>query len=174
MCALLCYFASKGITWHHLLLQALGDLVESCVGAILLDSGFNLNKVWKIMTSFLDSIMKFSSSLQLSPVRDLRELCQSHNLELEFLPVPSKLTKRFSVEAKVSGNGVCETASATGQNKKEACRIASLLLFSKFKVKQLCLVLFFPSLFSQLNTLGLAFLYCTVTPQVSILLLWFM
>ncbi|KAG4930061.1 hypothetical protein JHK86_047022 [Glycine max] len=115
--------------------KALGDLVESCVGAILLDSGFNLNKVWKIMTSFLDSIMKFSSSLQLSPVRDLRELCQSHNMELEFLPVPSKLTKRFSVEAKVSGNGVCETASATGQNKKEACRIASLLLFSKFKAQ---------------------------------------
>ncbi|XP_028190186.1 dicer-like protein 4 isoform X5 [Glycine soja] len=115
--------------------KALGDLVESCVGAILLDSGFNLNKVWKIMTSFLDPIMKFSSSLQLSPVRDLRELCQSHNLELEFLPVPSKLTKRFSVEAKVSGNGVCETASATGQNKKEACRIASQLLFLKFKAQ---------------------------------------
>ncbi|KAK7388536.1 hypothetical protein VNO78_23354 [Psophocarpus tetragonolobus] len=113
--------------------KALGDLVESCVGAILLDSGFNLKKVWKIMTSFLDPIMKFSSSLQLSPVRDLRELCQSHNLELEFQPVPSKLTKMFSVEAKVNGNGVFETAQGTGQNKKEACRIASLKLFSKFK-----------------------------------------
>ncbi|TKY54740.1 Dicer protein 4 [Spatholobus suberectus] len=115
--------------------KALGDLVESCVGAILLDSGFNLNKVWKIMTSFLDPIMKFSSSLQLSPVRDLRELCQSHNLELEFLPVPSKLTKTFSVEAKVSGNGVYETEPATGQNKKEASRIASQLLFSKLKAQ---------------------------------------
>ncbi|XP_020236092.1 dicer-like protein 4 isoform X2 [Cajanus cajan] len=115
--------------------KALGDLVESCVGAILLDSGFNLDKVWKIMTSFLDPIMKFSSSLQLSPVRDLRELCQSHNLELEFLPVASKLTKTFSVEAKVTGNGVCETASAIGQNKKEASRIASQLLFSKFKTQ---------------------------------------
>ncbi|KAL9326120.1 hypothetical protein ACSQ67_006765 [Phaseolus vulgaris] len=115
--------------------KALGDLVESCVGAILLDSGFNLNKVWKIMTSFLDPIMKFSSSLQLSPIRDLRELCQAHNLELELPSVSLKLTKLFSVEVKVSGDNVSETASATGQNKKEACRIASLKLFSKFKAQ---------------------------------------
>ncbi|XP_061375757.1 dicer-like protein 4 isoform X1 [Gastrolobium bilobum] len=115
--------------------KALGDLVESCVGAILLDSGFNLNKVWEIMTSFLDPIMKFSSSLQLSPIRDLQELCQSHNLDVEFLP--SKLTKnkKFSVEAKVTGNGVCETASATSENKKEASRIASQLLFSNLKAQ---------------------------------------
>ncbi|KAK7265138.1 hypothetical protein RJT34_32754 [Clitoria ternatea] len=117
--------------------KALGDVVESCVGAILLDSGFNLNKVWNIMTSFLDPIMKFSSSLQLSPIRDLKELCQSHNLELDFQDKPSKLTKNFSVEAKVTGNGVCETVSATSQNKKEASRIAAQLLFSKLKAQDL-------------------------------------
>ncbi|KOM32927.1 hypothetical protein LR48_Vigan01g248300 [Vigna angularis] len=150
--------------------KALGDVVESCVGAILLDTGFNLNKVWKIMTSFLDPIMKFSSSLQLSPIRDLRELCQAHNLELEFLPVPSKLTKTFTVEAKASGNNVCETASATGQNKKEACRIASLILFSKFKVKQLCLVVCLSSFFYQLNSIEFTFLCCLVIPQVSTVL----
>lgn len=113
--------------------QALGDLVESCIGAVLLDSGFDLNKVWNIMTSFLDPIMKFSSSLQLSPVRDLQELCQSHNLELQVLP--SKHAKTFSVEAKVIGDGVCEKVYATSQNKKEASRIASQLLFSKLTVK---------------------------------------
>ncbi|KAJ1385905.1 Ribonuclease III domain [Sesbania bispinosa] len=113
--------------------KALGDLVESCVGAILLDSGFNLNKVWKIMTSFLDPIMKFSSSLQLSPIRDLQELCQSHNLDLLFLP--SKLTKTFSVEAKVTGNGICETAFGISQNKKEASRIASQKIFSNLKAQ---------------------------------------
>jgi len=114
--------------------------------------------------------MKFSSSLQLSPIRDLRELCQAHNLELELPSVSLKLTKLFSVEVKVSGDNVSETASATGQNKKEACRIASLKLFSKFKVKQLYLVLFFPSLFSQLNTIEFTFLSCLVTPQVSTVL----
>lgn len=141
--------------------------MESCVGAILLDSGFDLNKVWKTMTSFLDPIMKFSSSLQLSPVRDLQELCQSHNLELQFLP--SKLAKTFSVEAKVIGNGVCEKASGTGQNKKEASRIASQLLFSNLKVKQVCLVFLFlhPHFFNR----DFAFTYCMMAPHVSILLL---
>jgi len=115
------------------LFQALGDLVESCIGAVLLDSGFDLNKVWKIMTSFLDPIMKFSSSLQLSPVRDLQELCQSHNLELELLT--SKLAKTFSVEAKVTGDGVYEKVSVTSHNKKEAAKVASQRLFSKLKVK---------------------------------------
>ncbi|XP_058759719.1 dicer-like protein 4 isoform X1 [Vicia villosa] len=113
--------------------KALGDLVESCIGAVLLDSGFDLNKVWKIMTSFLDPIMKFSSSLQLSPVRDLQELCQFNNLELQLLP--SKFAKTFSVEAKVIGDGVSEKVYATSQNKKEASRIASQLLFSKLKAQ---------------------------------------
>ncbi|XP_045827560.1 dicer-like protein 4 isoform X3 [Trifolium pratense] len=115
--------------------KALGDLVESCVGAILLDSGFDLNEVWKIMTSFLDPIMKFSSSLQLSPVRDLQELCQFNNLELQLLE--SKAGKKFSVEVKVIGDSVCEKVCITGQNKKEASRIASQLLFSKLKAQGL-------------------------------------
>ncbi|WJX95975.1 endoribonuclease Dicer [Trifolium repens] len=115
--------------------KALGDLVESCVGAILLDSGFDLNEVWKIMTSFLDPIMKFSSSLQLSPVRDLQELCQFNNLELQLLE--SKQGKKFSVEVKVNGDSVCEKVCITSQNKKEASRIASQLLFSKLKAQGL-------------------------------------
>jgi endoribonuclease Dicer len=117
-----------------MLFQALGDLVESCVGAILLDSGFDLNEVWKIMTSFLDPIMKFSSSLQLSPVRDLQELCQFNNLELQLLE--SKQGKKFSVDVKVIGDNVCEKVCITSQNKKEASRIASQLLFSKLKVSK--------------------------------------
>ncbi|XP_054806590.1 dicer-like protein 4 isoform X2 [Prosopis cineraria] len=113
--------------------KALGDLVESCVGAILVDSGFNLNSVWKIMTSFLENIMKFSSGLQLSPIRDLQELCQSHSLDLQFLK--SKTSRMFSVEAKVTGKDVSETASATSMNQKEASRIASQLVFSELKSK---------------------------------------
>ncbi|KAF7839616.1 dicer-like protein 4 isoform X1 [Senna tora] len=111
--------------------KALGDLVESCVGAILLDSGFNLNSVWQIMASFLEPIMKFTSCLQLSPIRDLQELCQSHHLELEF--VKPKGTRMFSVEAKVIGKAVCATASATSMNQKEAKKIASQLVFSELK-----------------------------------------
>ncbi|KAM3714268.1 hypothetical protein ACJW31_01G319400 [Castanea mollissima] len=112
--------------------KALGDLVESCVGAILLDTGFNLDLVWKIMLSFLDPIMRFSS-LQLSPIRELQELCQSYNLDLQ--TSPSKKGRMFSVEVQVNGEDVCETASATNLNKKDAIRVASQRIFAKLKAQ---------------------------------------
>ncbi|KAG6676656.1 hypothetical protein I3842_15G163400 [Carya illinoinensis] len=102
--------------------KALGDLVESSLGAILLDSGFNLGLVWTIMLSFLDPIMRFSS-LQISPFRELQELCQSYNWDLQFLP--SQKGGMSLVEAQVNGKDVCATASAIYRNKKDAIRIAS-------------------------------------------------
>ena len=121
----------------HLFPQALGDLVESCVGAILLDTGFNLNLVWNIMLSFLDPIMKFSS-FQLSPIRELQELCQSYNWDLSISN--SKKDRMFSVEVQVNGEDVCATASATNVNKKDAIRIASQKIFADMKVKPVCLL----------------------------------
>ena len=113
--------------------QALGDLVESCVGAILLDSGFNLEVVWKIMISFLDPVMKFST-LQLNPIRELQELCQFYNWELTFPSV--KKDGVFTVDAVVDGSEVCETACATNSNKKTAKRIACQKLYLSLKVKR--------------------------------------
>lgn len=112
--------------------KVLGDLVESSSGAILLDSGFNLNTVWKIMLSFLDPILKFSN-LQLNPTRELRELCNSHDLDLQ-LPTLKKGGK-FLAEAKVTGKDkdVFIVASATNLSRKEAIRIASQRLFSELK-----------------------------------------
>lgn len=121
----------------HLLIQVLGDLVESSLGAILLDSGFNLNTVWKIMLSFLDPILKFSN-LQLNPIRELLELCNSYDLDLQF---PSlKKGGKFLAEAKVTGKDkdVFISACATNLSRKEAIRIASQQLFSKLKVKIIC------------------------------------
>ncbi|KAJ0861345.1 putative ribonuclease III [Helianthus annuus] len=112
--------------------KALGDLVESCVGAILLDSGFNLDVVWKIMISFLDPVMKFSA-MQLNPVRELQELCQFYNWELTFPSV--KKDRTFFVDALVNGRGVCESASATNFSKKTAKRIACHKLYLSLKDK---------------------------------------
>ncbi|KAF9614409.1 hypothetical protein IFM89_018554 [Coptis chinensis] len=92
--------------------KALGDLVESCVGAVLLDTGFNLNIVWKIMLTFLDPIMKFSN-LQLNPVRELTELCQSRCWELQFSE--SKKGAVFIVHARVTTGGSVEPEE-NGQN----------------------------------------------------------
>lgn len=113
------------------MIQALGDLVESCVGAIFLDTGFDLNRVWKIMLSFMDRVMSFSK-FQLSPVRELQELCQFYKWEQEF--PSSKKDGMFLVEAKVKGENVSAYASATNINKKAAERMAAQHLYVKLKV----------------------------------------
>ncbi|KAK2646723.1 hypothetical protein Ddye_021918 [Dipteronia dyeriana] len=113
--------------------KALGDLVESCLGAILLDTGFNLETVWKVMLSFLDPIMSFSS-FQLSPLRELQELCQCHGLNLRFPTL--KTGGKYLVEAKVTkDNDVCLSVSMTNSSKKNAVRIASELLFPRLKAE---------------------------------------
>ncbi|KAL0427693.1 UNVERIFIED_CONTAM: Dicer-like protein 4 [Sesamum latifolium] len=95
--------------------KALGDLVESCMGAVFLDTGFDLNHVWKIMLSLLDPIISFSK-LQMNPLRELHELCQSYNWERD---------GKFVVEAKVDEGNVTATASATNVSGKVARRIAA-------------------------------------------------
>ncbi|XVE71087.1 hypothetical protein DITRI_Ditri10aG0122200 [Diplodiscus trichospermus] len=110
--------------------KALGDLVESCFGSILLDTGFNLNRVWKIMLSLLDPI-KSLSSVQLNPIRELQELCQSRNWELEFLT--SKSGRNFCVDAKLNAGDVPLVVSVINTNKKDATRTAAHQVYVKLK-----------------------------------------
>nr|XP_043623396.1 dicer-like protein 4 isoform X2 [Erigeron canadensis] len=112
--------------------KALGDLVESSVGAILLDSGLNLEVVWNTMISFLDPVMKFSA-LQLNPIRELQELCQFYDWELTFPSV--KKDRMFLVNAVVEGKEVSETACATNSNKKTAKKIACQIVYLSLKDK---------------------------------------
>ncbi|KAL7588569.1 hypothetical protein Lser_V15G38263 [Lactuca serriola] len=56
--------------------KALGDLVESITGAILLDTKFNLDKVWEIVEPLLSPIVT-PHNLELPPLRELMELCDS-------------------------------------------------------------------------------------------------
>ncbi|KAI4337204.1 hypothetical protein L6164_015649 [Bauhinia variegata] len=57
--------------------KALGDLVESIAGAVLLDTKLNLDQVWKIFKPLLSPIVT-PDNLQLPPLRELYELCDSH------------------------------------------------------------------------------------------------
>ena len=88
------------------------------------------------MLSFLDPVLN-SSIVILNPFRELQELCQSHNWELQFPTL--KKDRTFLVEAKVDGKNICLAASAINPNKKEAIRIASEKIFVKLKVKYLLL-----------------------------------
>ncbi|KAL0887460.1 hypothetical protein Bca101_011443 [Brassica carinata] len=110
--------------------KVLGDLIESFLGALFLDCGFNLNHVWRIMLSFLDPV-KNLSNLQLSPVKELLEYCQFYKWDREISA--TKKDGAFSVELKVTKKGSCLTASATGRNKKESTKNAAQLMLTNLK-----------------------------------------
>ncbi|KAE8653040.1 hypothetical protein Csa_019548 [Cucumis sativus] len=112
--------------------KALGDLVESSVGAVLVDTGFDMNCVWKIMLSFIDPIMSFSG-FQLSPIRDITEFCQNCGWKLKFNS--SKMEGYYSVKAEVKGGNFHATASAANRRKKDAAKIAANLILTKLKAK---------------------------------------
>ncbi|KAH6779316.1 hypothetical protein C2S52_010553 [Perilla frutescens var. hirtella] len=112
--------------------KVLGDLVESCMGAILLDTGFNLNYLWKIMLSLLDPVVN-TSKMQFNPLRELTELCQSYNWDLQF----SKLKKdrEFLVEAKIDNAEFSETACVSNISGNTAKRMAARQLLEHLKAQ---------------------------------------
>ncbi|KAL3629633.1 endoribonuclease Dicer [Castilleja foliolosa] len=112
--------------------KALGDLVESCMGAIFIDTGFDLKHVWRIMLSFLDPIISFSN-LQFNPLRELHELCQSYNWELQLSSL--KRDGKFTAEAKVDERSVSATASATNISGKVAKKMAAGQLYESLKAQ---------------------------------------
>lgn len=113
-------------------MQVLGDLVESCVGAIFLDTGFDLNSSWKIVLSLLDPVVN-TSRMQFNPLRELIDLCQLYNLDLHFSKV--KKNGEFVVEAKVDNAEVSETACASNVSGKTAKKIAAREMIRRLKVK---------------------------------------
>ncbi|CAL8995994.1 unnamed protein product [Prunus brigantina] len=56
--------------------KALGDMVESIAGAILIDTELNLDEVWRIFKPLLSPIVT-PDKLELPPLRELIELCDS-------------------------------------------------------------------------------------------------
>ncbi|CAN0863618.1 Endoribonuclease Dicer homolog 3a [Linum grandiflorum] len=56
--------------------QALGDLVESIAGAVLVDTKLNYEEVWRIFEPLLSPIVT-PEKLELPPYRELVELCDS-------------------------------------------------------------------------------------------------
>lgn len=65
-----CPFSSCGVKAP----KVLGDIVESIAGAILVDSRFDVEHVWKIMKPLLSPIVT-PETLHLHPIREVSELC---------------------------------------------------------------------------------------------------
>ncbi|KAJ6794191.1 endoribonuclease Dicer-like protein 4-like isoform X1 [Iris pallida] len=111
--------------------KVLGDIVESSIGAILLDTGFNLNLVWTLMLNLLEPVLRFSS-LDINPVRELRELCQSYGFELG-LPQPVKQREGYYVQVEVNVKGNHKMYSAVNNNSKAARIMAAQEALCKLK-----------------------------------------
>uniref|UniRef100_A0A7N0VGH0 RNase III domain-containing protein n=1 Tax=Kalanchoe fedtschenkoi TaxID=63787 RepID=A0A7N0VGH0_KALFE len=102
--------------------KVLGDLMESCIGAVYLDTGFDLKYVWRMMHSLLEPVMRFSS-FQISPVRELKELCQCHKWKVEFNT--TKVGNIFSVEAVVTGKNISAATCVANHSQKDGIRNAA-------------------------------------------------
>ncbi|XP_024542807.1 endoribonuclease Dicer homolog 4-like isoform X2 [Selaginella moellendorffii] len=90
--------------------KCLSDLVESLAGALLFDTGGNLELVWSILEPLLRPIAS-PESLALHPVRELQELCQ-----LKEISAPSYNVGTCSVT--LADGGLVTGQGSGGANKR--------------------------------------------------------
>lgn len=111
-------------------LQALGDMVESIAGAVLLDTKLDLDKVWEIFKPLLS--IATPANLELPPMRELLELL-SHNGY--FLNTKCMMEGEISVVClSVQLMDDYLETSARDKNKKAAKGLAASLLLRKLQV----------------------------------------
>jgi endoribonuclease Dicer len=104
--------------------QTLGDIVESLAGAVLLDSGFNCDTVWRVFKKLLAPLAT-AETVPIEPTRELRELCDEYKFENR---KPTKIKDDnnnvlSTVTVVVNGKEISETAWGTNGNSatKHAC-----------------------------------------------------
>ncbi|BBN17070.1 endoribonuclease Dicer [Marchantia polymorpha subsp. ruderalis] len=111
--------------------KVLGDLVESLAGAVLVDTGFNLKKVWEVFEPLLQPIVT-PGTLHLHPVRELVELCNREKFEL--LCETSTRGKLSLVKFTVmTGKNFIEREAAKSDKKSAKC-LAAYETLEKLKI----------------------------------------
>ncbi|KYN08971.1 Endoribonuclease Dicer [Trachymyrmex cornetzi] len=99
--------------------KVLGDLFESLIGAIYLDSGKNLSKVWEIIYSFMHKeIDEFSRNIPKQPIRVIHENTDIRPKFLEATLI--KGTNTVMVSLKITIAGKEKLFHGFGVNKKQA------------------------------------------------------
>ncbi|KAH9296955.1 hypothetical protein KI387_028637, partial [Taxus chinensis] len=110
--------------------KVLGDLVESFAGALLIDTGFDLEYVWKLMLKILEPIVT-PETLRLQPVRELTEICQHHDLKVEYKK--ERKGNEYLVKANVSGKSCSVVGIGVRSNTKVAKKFAAQDAIAKLK-----------------------------------------
>lgn len=112
-------------------LQALGDMVESIVGAVLIDTKLNLEEVWRIFEPLLSPIVT-PEKLELPPLRELTELCDSLGYFIK-----EKCTKKGEMvhaELKLQLKDVLLIGEGTEHSRKTARGEAARCLLKELEV----------------------------------------
>ncbi|KAJ0848787.1 putative ribonuclease III [Helianthus annuus] len=112
--------------------KALGDLVESIAGAILLDTKLNLDEVWRIFELLLTPIVT-PEKLELPPLRELIEYCDSKGYFIK--DKCRRLGDGVTAELSLQLEDDLLIAEATSPTRKVARGQAALKLLSQLEKK---------------------------------------
>nr|XP_004486471.1 endoribonuclease Dicer homolog 2 isoform X1 [Cicer arietinum] len=114
--------------------KVLGDIIESLAGAILVDSGYNKEVVWKSIRPLLEPLVT-PDTLKVHPVRELTELCQEMNYTME--KTLSRNDGVTSCRVEVIADGVIHQSEYKGYaDKKTAKRLACKGVLNSLQLKE--------------------------------------
>lgn len=124
--------SSMTLTPENLAPKALGDLVESIVGAILIDSKLDLNEVWKVVEPLLSPIVT-PEKLELPPSRELIELCDSlgYFVKENYTPKGDVIHAELTLQLE----DVLLNGKGSGPNRKAAKGMSALCLLKKLEAR---------------------------------------
>lgn len=91
--------------------KVLADILESIAGAVLIDSGHSVDKVWEVFMPLLEPLVT-PGTLQQRPVSELQELCQNQKKHFEYRY--SQNGNKARVEVLIDGEVV-----AIGEDQKQ-------------------------------------------------------
>ncbi|KAI3507011.1 hypothetical protein L1887_21716 [Cichorium endivia] len=105
--------------------KVLGDVIESLAGAILVDSGYDKDKVFESIRPLLEPLVT-PDTLKLHPVRELHDICQKNHYEMKKSANRSDGgTISFTIEVVADIDNIILKDSCMAANKKMAERLAS-------------------------------------------------
>ncbi|KAL8216944.1 hypothetical protein R6Q57_023781 [Mikania cordata] len=110
--------------------KALGDLVESITGAVLLDTKLNFDEVWRIFEPLLTPIVT-PEKLELPPLRELLEFCDSKGYFIK--TACRSLGDAVIAELSLQLEDALLVAEGTGPTRKIARGQAALKLLSQLQ-----------------------------------------
>ncbi|KAK1311298.1 hypothetical protein QJS10_CPA08g00507 [Acorus calamus] len=118
------------------LFTVLADVIESLAGAILVDSGFNKDVVWKSIRPLLEPLVS-PDTIKYHPVRELGDICAKNSFRKTF--TMSHENGIASITAEVEAEGTIYRETKTGKNKKEAKALAADAMLKSLKAGISCL-----------------------------------